>query len=381
MFGILFFMIYLFVLGRDPELTIMEIECVLEDIGIKFRILGNNESVAVVECSYLDPGIIKKFGGIVKIAKVISNTDDIHEIESNLENDGLYFGESNKIEYYIDHYNTKLLPLVEDFVKDYFKKIKLRALYKKISEPSKLAKKDILNKGLNLVVHRNYIGKVISITNPLEFKKRDIERPAVDYAKVISIRLAKILINLSKARSGETLLDPFAGSGTILQEALLNEINVIGTDNDNNSINEANKNLEWLADKYNIKTNFRIIKTDVKNLAEKLKEKSIDAVVTEPYMGPFIRKLPTMPEAKKLAGELSLLYSNLLANLNKVIKNGKRVVIVIPVFRTGENRKVFIDFQRILEECGFFSVYPPIKYGSSKNKLLRQIYVLEKLTK
>lgn len=371
-------MIYLFVLGRDPELARMEIECILENES-KFRILENSKNVAAVECENINPEIIKKLGGTIKIAKVISNTNDAYDIENNLENCGLYNGDKNKIEYYIDHYSTSLLNLTEDILKDYFKRMKIKALYKKTAEPSKLTRKDILKNGLNLVIYKNYIGKVIAVTNPIELKTRDIGRPSVDYAKVISIRLAKILINLSKVKKGETLLDPFAGSGTILQEAMLQGVNAIGADNDVVSINDADKNLKWIRSKYATNSNFKIIKSDVINLAEKIREGSIDAVVTEPYMGPFIRKLPNIPEAKNLASDLSMLYSDLLKNLKKLEKKGKRTVIIIPVFRTRENKKIFINFRNMAESCGFSILYEPITYGHSKNKLLRQVYVLEKL--
>src|SRR3989338_3918086 len=276
-------MIYLFVLGRDPELARIEIECVLENEPSKFRILDSSKNVAAVECEDINTKIIEKLGGIIKIAKVISNTSDPYDIENDLENCGLYSGNKNKTEYYIDHYNTHLLSLVEDFTKDYFKRMKIKALYKKTAEPSKLARKDIIRKGLNLVIYKNYIGKAIAITNPLELRARDIGRPSVDYAKVISIRLAKILINLSKIKKGETLLDPFAGSGTIMQEAMLQGVNTIGADDDQNSVNEANKNLEWVKRKYGAAGNFRIVKADARNLAEKLKGKKVDAAVTEPY--------------------------------------------------------------------------------------------------
>jgi len=371
-------MIYLFVLGRDPELARIEIECVLENEPSKFRILDSSKNVAAVECEDINPKIIEKLGGIIKIAKVISNTSDPYDIENDLENCGLYSGNKNKTEYYIDHYNTHLLSLVEDFTKDYFKRMKIKALYKKTAEPSKLARKDIIRKGLNLVIYKNYIGKAIAITNPLELRARDIGRPSVDYAKVISIRLAKILINLSKIKKGETLLDPFAGSGTIMQEAMLQGVNTIGADDDQNSVNEANKNLEWVKRKYGAAGNFRIVKADARNLAEKLKGKKVDAAVTEPYMGPFIRKLPNIPEAKTTASELSMLYFDVIKNLSLLVKKGGRIAILIPIFRTRENKKIFINFRNTAESCGFSIVYEPITYGHSKNKLLRQVYVLEK---
>ncbi len=371
-------MLYLFVLGRDYELSKLEIESLFEARNMKFRILDESKEAVVLDAEELNPKIIDEFGGIIKIAKVISNTSDINEIEDNLDKADLYNGNSNKIEYYIDAFSTNLLSFVEDYLKDYFRSIKLKALYRGNADPSKLINKDILKKGIELVIFKNYIGKTTAITNPKEFKTRDLARPKVDYMKVISIRLAKILINISKAKENETLLDPFCGSGTVLQEALLKGINVIGIDDEKEAVEMSEENIKWLINSYNIKKSYKIIRYDCRELNKVVKKESVDAAVTEPYMGPFIRKLPTIEEAKKLISELSNLYDELLINLKYALKKSKRLVIIIPKFRTMQNRVVFLDFRSIAEKNGFLVVNNPINYGYKESKLLRDIYVLER---
>ncbi len=370
-------MLYILVLGRDHELSRVEVDTLLESKNIDFKVVESMKNILVINTKDLDPKIIDEFGGVVKIAQVISNTDRTDLVEENLEKANLYNGTKNKIEYYIDAYNTDLTSFVEDYLKDYFRSIKLKALYKREAEPSKLINKNILENGVEIVIFKNLIGKTIAVSNVLEFKKRDLARPEVDYMKVISIRLAKILVNISNVKKDGLLLDSFCGSATVLQEALLKGINVIGIDSDPGSMAQAKNNLEWLAKEYKIKNSFKLINLDCRKLATVIKEKSIDGVVTEPYMGPFIRKLPTTEEAKNLVLELTSLYDSLLANLKKVIKNGGRVVIIVPKLRTRENKTVFIDFKSIIEKNGFNLALKPINYGYKENKLLRDIYVLE----
>ncbi|MBI2148832.1 methyltransferase domain-containing protein [Candidatus Woesearchaeota archaeon] len=372
-------MLYLFVLGRDSLLSRLEVESLLETKGLKFNIVDESKNILVVNCDLLKPEIIDEFGGIIKIAELISSSGRFDQIEESLEKSSLYEGTKNKIEYYIDSFNTNLLSFLEDYLKDYFRKISIKALYRKTKEPSKLINKNILESGVNLVVFKNYIGKVIAITNPLELKKRDVHRPDVDYKKVISIRLAKILINISKIKENQILLDPFCGSGTVLQEALLKNVNVIGVDSDKESVGQAEKNLNWVTKEFKLKKKFEIYNLDCRNIAEKIKKNSVDVVVTEPYMGPYIRKLPNIYEAKNLVLELTNLYGILLNNLKNVVKNDGRVVIVIPKFRTRENKIVFIDFKNIAEKNGFILINKPINYGYKESKLLRDIYVLEKI--
>ena len=59
-------------------------------------------------------------------------------------------------------------------------------------------------------------------------------------------RLARMMVNLSACTAGKTLLDPFCGVGTILQEALLEKAMVVGMDVNPWCVKAATENLEWL---------------------------------------------------------------------------------------------------------------------------------------
>lgn len=368
--------VYLFVLGRDPELSKIEIESLLQTLNLDFGIIDSNNHVAVVKMSGYNSNIINRLGGTIKIAEVISNTNKIEEIETNLEKADLYPGTKNKILYFITPFNTDLLSYVEDFLKDYFRRIKLKALYKKNNSPSSLIRKEILEEGLDIVIYKKLIAKTIAVSNPLELKQRDLGRPAVDYMKSISIRLAKILINLSKTKESQILIDPFCGSGTILQEAMLNDINVIGLDVDKTSIEQTKLNLEWLKDAYPLKSNYRLLNLDCRKLNSIIKK--ADSIVTEPYLGPFIRKVPSLFQAKQLIEELTDLYNSLLKQANLILSKGKRIVLILPRFKTLEGKMLYVDISYLAEQNGFYLAYKPIIYAYKESKLIREICVLEK---
>ena len=368
--------LYLFVLGRDPELSLIEIGSLLESNNIEYEIFDNDKNIAVVKIKNFSESIIKKLGGTIKIAEIISNTNKLDEIEINLEKANLYNGTKNKINYYISAFNTNLKSFVEDFLKDYFKRIILKALYRKETTPSSMIRNEILKEGLDLVIYKNYIAKTIAVSNPLELKQRDISRPSVDYMKTISLRLAKILINISQVKENETLVDPFCGSGSILQEALLNNINVIGFDKSKESIEQAKKNLEWLKENYLIKADYRLFNLDSRKMSSVIKK--ADSIVTEPYLGPYIRKLPRIEEAKEIILDLSSLYSSIIKQASLMLNSGKRLVIVIPRLRTLENKTLFIDINSIAENNDFYLAHKPIIYAYSKSKIIREICVLEK---
>ncbi|MBQ9019762.1 hypothetical protein IJ096_00310, partial [Candidatus Saccharibacteria bacterium] len=85
--------------------------------------------------------------------------------------------------------------------------------------------------------------------NITAYARRDQARPARD-AKVgmLPPKLAQILINLcGELPAGATVLDPFCGTGVVLQEAYLMRYRPYGTDKDERMVRYARRNMEWLA--------------------------------------------------------------------------------------------------------------------------------------
>src|SRR3989344_1309384 len=123
--------LYLFVLGRDPELSKAEIESFLQSNNSEFEILDSDDNIAVIKLNKFNPNFADQLGGTIKIAEVISNTDDISEIEFNLEKANLYQGSKNKLSYSVSGFKTDLDSFVHDFLKDYFKSVKIKAMFKK----------------------------------------------------------------------------------------------------------------------------------------------------------------------------------------------------------------------------------------------------------
>ncbi|MBU2420133.1 MAG: hypothetical protein KJ791_00755, partial [Nanoarchaeota archaeon] len=109
-------------------------------------------------------------------------------------------------------------------------------------------------------------------------------------------------------------------------------------------------------------------------------KKKVDIVVTEPYLGPFLKDLPSFGEAKKVAKELEMLYSDYFNRVSDFVK--KRMVIIVPSFITKERKTVKFDFEKIARENGFKiemdPIESPICYSERKTRINRYIYVLNK---
>ena len=236
-------------------------------------------------------------------------------------------------------------------------------------KPSKSSTLDV-----EAIVAGDRVGIIEAVSNPKAYKQRDENRPHFEAARVISMRLARILINLSQAVEGNTLLDPFCGLGTIIQEATLMNIQAIGIDSNKTMIKQATNNLHWLGT-----TNWKLYPGDARMATTIIK--AVDVVVTEPYLGPYAKKPLAMEEAQRLKIELENLYTATLQTLRKITK--KRVVFIFPRFKTKENKRVELNIPEILKRSGWklAEIHPgftlPLPYYHTKSIIERFIYILE----
>lgn len=356
---------YFFVFGRDRELSLAELLSYFNVKKVKFKIEEDFGGVLIISLPALNcKKMIKELGGVVKIGEIISDFS------------GLYKGNKNKINYGISIYKNG--KDVKKELKEHFKGEGLKAILKNpkregILSPSEIIKNDILE----VMIHRKYVAKTIAVFDPFEYEKRDLGRPRKDFIRMSSIRLSKILVNLSQTKG--RLLDPFCGYGTILQEGMLNGLNVVGCDKDSKAVKDCEENLKWLKRNYDIKKNYKLFNCDVKDLSRYVKK--VDGVATEPYLGPYLKTRPSYEKAKKNIGELTEIYSTLLRELNKILVKGGRIAIIVPRFRTSDNKIVKMDFLELVRKagfrvCGFEGVELPVIY---LHKILeREIWVLGK---
>lgn len=358
---------YLFVLGRDFKLSVLEIIAYLKRKNINYEIIKVCPRYLLLKVDKIS-NIIGNLGGCVKIADKISKAGGPQEIEYDLEHINIYEGEKNKIDYGVTFYTHRNSELVVDLLKDIFKELSLKAFLHR--------SEGIIDPGndldLEIIVAKEGIYRVVERSNPREYRERDTKRPKVDPKKVMSIRLAKILINLAMVKDGGTILDPFCGCGTILQEGILMGYRVRGIDV---QIGDARANLEWLG-----KGDYKLWQNEARNATRYLKE--IDGVVSEPYLGPYVRKEPSFSEARDYSSELRDLYFRTFYELRKICKGN--IVFITPIFKLKGGRGVGVNMGRIIEKLGFEIVNIaegikfPLYYEGEVGKIGRQIWVLKR---
>jgi tRNA (guanine10-N2)-dimethyltransferase len=128
------------------------------------------------------------------------------------------------------------------------------------------------------------------------------------------------MINLAAVKSGELILDPFCGSGTVLLEALTLGYQARGFDREKNAIDNTNNNLIWYQRNYPLLQAPLVELGRVEKLASRLEENSVAAIVTEPYLGPALKRSLGREALVAIRSELENLYSLALEQFAKVLK-------------------------------------------------------------
>lgn len=366
---------YLFILGRNVDLSIVELKSFFEKKNIKFNYLSKIHNGILIEIEGILPEeTIEKLGGTISIGKILAE-GEFKEICSSLDNKELYYGNKNKLNYVVFDFHGKNFVEFLLYLKHRFKKEKLKATEKNITGRLKLQSGEIVpNLSSNLIdeqyfVFEKYFGRIIESCDYKEIEKRDMKKPIRREALSISPRLAKIMINLSKIKEDETLLDPFCGIGVILQEALLQNIKVIGIDIDKDAIDGALLNLKW----FNFsEKNYNLINKD----SSKVNIPLINSIVTEPDLGELQKNIPSFEKAKKTINDFEKLIINVLKNLKSNVRG--RIVLTCPLIKTSK-KKLECNFQKISNLTGLKIVKGfPIDEFREDSIVGRSIIVLEK---
>lgn len=385
---------YFFIFGRNPQLSKAEIISYLasHSIGITSHISGKDFLLLNIPEKINSHKVSQDLASIVKIGRIYLSIQNIHDLTDLLQQMDFYIEDSNTITYSISTYGDKVNS--NDFhgiFKQLYKHYKIKALLKN-PPPSTLSNALKKTNFVDIVVfhHQNqyYIGRSIASYDIKEDKKRYEQRPHVDESIGSSIRISRILVNLSQKIQGK-LLDPFCGIGTILQEAILMGYEVIGSEINPKRVRFCQDNLKWITEQYpNIRPKLEIFQSDVREIYSKIPPLSIDTIVTEPELGPFLKAIPTWMEAKSIIDTLQALYEDAFRVMDDILKPKGTIVFVLPELETTGGKKTRPNIHSLITSTHFkliseiaystISLPLPIFYKEKWHIIGRWIYVFQK---
>lgn len=399
---------YFFILGRYPDLSLAELKNVFASQSLPFKLLQVSSQVALVESTQINPEKMNKIlGGIVKFGVVVeslplSSVPDLPLLfTSEVLKNQFFDSDLKKIEFGLSIYscgskdvdfqnvrkihNEITLKIKENMersgIKSHFPQIRDTVLSSASVDKNKLLKKGA---EIVLIVTQDSIlvGKTQAVQEFESFSKRDFGRPVRDMKSgVLPPKLARMMINISQVSKNSVLLDPFCGSGTMLQEALqLGYRKIVGTDISVKAVKDSKTNIKWYQQKFNTvedDSEVTIKRVDATRLSSEIKKESVGGIVTEPYLGPTLSKRLKSHEIDRTINELSKLYINAVKEFYKVLNSNGSVVMVLPVFQS--NKLGFMPILEKIEKSGFEIIQlsgskrKTVIVGNKRDFVLREI--------
>lgn len=209
---------------------------------------------------------------------------------------------------------------------------------------------------LVLVRHGNktICAQTVSEQDIEAYTLRDRGRPKRD-ARVgmLPPKLAQIIINLAGGSSASTetrLLDPFCGTGVVLQEALLLGYNVYGTDLDPRMIDYTQANLTWLNNQQNIGGSFELAVGDATQYHW---EHTVDVVACETYLGQPFNTFPSPEKLDQVRATCNTIIEKFLANIGSQIRPGTPLCLAVPAWQQRNGQYIHLPVLDHLEKLGY----------------------------
>lgn len=146
------------------------------------------------------------------------------------------------------------------------------------------------------------------------------------------------------------VLDPFCGTGVILQEALLMGYHALGTDLDERMVEYSRQNLEWLVGQYpSIEGHASVEAGD----ATTYKWPKFSAVASEVYLGRPLKELPDEASLKQIISDVNTITKKFLQNLSPQLKTGQRVSLALPAWRRKNGSHASLPLLDRLSDMGY----------------------------
>ncbi len=193
---------------------------------------------------------------------------------------------------------------------------------------------------------RIIVADSIGTQNITAYAKRDQARPARDaYVGMLPPKLAQIMLNLAvgPATTPQHILDPFCGTGVVLQEALLLGHTVYGSDLQPKMIDYTHRNLSWLMQTHRQAQTGTIgsIQPADATTAQWPYAQTVTAVVCEGYLGQPFSAAPSDSKLQSVRRTCNHIMASFLDNIAPQLASGTRLVVAVPAWRQpGESKSL-----------------------------------------
>lgn len=355
------------ILGRQPQLGLAELESLYG--ASVLHPAGTSATVLNIEPSKVD---FARLGGSIKLAKLLTElpTTDwdkiIRTISKSLPEHIANLPEG-KLKFGISAYGLRVDAGTVSRSALFLKKsIKAAGRSVRIvpNNETALGSAQVIHNqltsplGMELLLIRDgdktILAQTVQEQDIAAYAARDQGRPKRD-AKVgmLPPKLAQIIINLSGAQQSEpspTILDPFCGTGVILQEAQLMGFEAYGTDLEQRMIDYTRENIEWLQKEFQpLGQNWRAEQGDAILIEW---PHTVSVIAAETYLGRPFSVQPEPRVLQEVMQDVNYIHKKFLQNVARQTQPGFRLCIAVPAWHTGRDVK-HLKVLDNLEELGY----------------------------
>jgi len=345
----------LIILGRQPALGLAELESLFG--ADKVTPFGDQAALLDVEAADV---YFPRLGGAIKLCSTIATgyTTDFSRVQKLLTPQLPAFAslpETGKITLGLSAYGLKISKeklfaaglTLKKQLRNADRSVRLVPLTEgtHLNSAQVLHNKLLTDSGRELVFvsdgRQTVCAETVDEQNLESYTLRDRGRPKRD-ARVgmLPPKLAQTIINLAagdvNSSRSNTILDPFCGTGVLLQEAMLMGYDAYGTDLEPRMIEYTQKNLEWLRQEYNPPGQYNLAVGDATGFHW---NSPIGHVASEAYLGrPFTTK-PNPEILTKTVSDVNLILKKFLHNIGSQLESGTRLCLGVPAWNLEPSRE------------------------------------------
>ncbi len=342
------------ILGRQAKISLAELECLFGATAIK----PIGHEVALIDSPQALPQT--RLGGTLKSAHVLhqfKNANETTVFEYLHQNLDIIFGDltDGKIKlgfsvYGFDIKREKLLKhtlTLKKAIKKAGRSVRIvenksatlssaQVLYNKLTDD--LSREFLIIKNNSDVI----LAQTTAVQDIDAYGKRDFGRPKRD-ARVgmLPPKLAQIITNLAVQDTtpdqSSIVLDPFCGTGVVLQEASLMGFKVYGSDLEPRMIEYSKANLDWLStlpDNKTVQLSNDDYRLEIADATDHTWQPTPQFIACETYLGRPFSTLPTPDVLQKVIQDVNTIHEKFLQNVARQTEKGFRMCIALPTWNT-----------------------------------------------
>ncbi len=376
------------ILGRQPALGMAELESLYGS-----DVITPIDNIATL--LDIDPCLLAfdRLGGSIKFCKVLTTLEtnkweDIEKFLIEVSPDHAKDMAGGKMNIGLSLYGLKIDPrrltrtalALKKAIKAVGKSVRIipnkelslssaQVIYNKLTGPNGWELVFVVDGGKTIVA------QTVREQNINSYSLRDRERPKRDSrVGMLPPKLAQIIINLAtgklpedklqsvcdipegqqipRANFDELILDPFCGTGVILQEALLMGYRVDGSDLDQRMVDYTSENLKWLGTKYSLE-NLRNTSLEVGDATSHVWARTPEFIASEAYLGQAFSGQPSDAEIAQNISTTNLIIKKSLQNIAGQVPSGTRLCIAIPAYHSSRGDFKHLPLIDSIEELGY----------------------------